>query len=516
MRDSLACSDSYSCMPTKFVKLPSVCGRVLTVIIFLFSPKVYSQFGTEAEEKVDTTLSYFEITAFTKSNSRTPFWFQANQFGTVPTQRPVASARIGVERYWTLLSNQKNRNWCGGGGLEVVTNFSSHTKVLLPQLHGGIKYKRWEFYVGRKKQFVGLADSTLGSGSYAWSGNALPIPKIYLGTIGFVPVPFTKDWLSFQLFYSDGLFENNRPITSNLKLHQKALYLRIGKPFSRLRLYGGFNHQVQWGGKSPYLTGPNGEMPKGFSNYLHAVLGTVGGSGNNVTFFDSTSRIGNHLGSIDIAAEIQTYETRILLYKQFVYEDGSLFYLTTLNDGLYGISIKRNHSYGANFEIMHAVFEFLYTKNQGGDNFVLGVGKYRGHDNYFNNQQVRDGWSYYDRTIGNPFIPPTSQTVWGWPNYADNFTSNNRVLLYHLGLGGTLLRKINWFTKLSYSINSGTYHAPFSGSPSQFSGIFMIQTKIDKIPGLAVGCAYAADIGKLYPNERGFRLNIRKSFSLEN
>ena len=245
-------------------------------------------------------------------------------------------------------------------------------------------------------------------------------------------VPFTKGWLSFNGFYSDGLFESGRPITSGLKLHQKAFYARIGKATSRLKLYGGFNHQVQWGGKSPYLTN-DGKLPDGFSNYIRAVFGTIGGSGDDLTHFDSTSRIGNHLGSLDLAIEVETYGSSIFLYRQFIYEDGSLFYLTTLADGLTGLRIKRKNSYGANFEITEGVVEVLFTKDQGGDVFVIGNGKLRGHDNYFNNQQVLDGWSYFDRTIGTPFIPPTSQTKWRWPNYANNFTSNNRVLLWHLG-----------------------------------------------------------------------------------
>jgi hypothetical protein len=202
----------------------------------------------------------------------------------------------------------------------------------------------------------------------------------------------------------------------------------------------------------------------------------------------------------------------IFLYRQFVYEDGSLFYLTTLNDGLYGARIKKKNSYGANFEITEGVFEILYTKNQGGDIFVLGDGKYRGHDNYFNNQQVRDGWSYFGRTIGTPFIPPASQTSWKWPLYADNFTSNNRVLLYHLGLKGTLFRKLEWQTKLSYSLNYGTYLEKYLSVPKQFSGIFGLQTKVDVLGGLTIKGSYATDIGDLYRQTHGFMLGIRKDF----
>ncbi|WAC11907.1 capsule assembly Wzi family protein [Dyadobacter pollutisoli] len=490
-------------------------SNFLILIHFITSSTGFAQSESrQTETYTDSTTNYAEIAGYGSTNGHIPFWMQANQFGTVPLLGPLGSARVGLEHYWALPPTTKRNVWRVGVGAEAVGNFSENNKkVVFPQLHATLRYKNWELYVGRKKQWVGLADSTIGSGSYAWSGNALPIPKIYLGTTRFVSVPFTKNWISFQAFYSDGLFERGRPITSGLKFHQKAFYLRIGKATSRLKLYGGFNHQVQWGGKSKYLTAEDGKLPDGISNYFHAVAGTIGGSGPDITHFDSTSRIGNHLGSIDAAVEVETFGASIFLYRQFVYEDGSLFYFTTLSDGLYGARIRKKNSYGANFEITEGVFEVLFTKNQGGDIFIIGNGKYRGHDNYFNNQQVRDGWSYYDRTVGTPFIPPTSDTKWKWPMYADNFTSNNRVRLYHVGMKGTLFRKIQWQTKLSYSSNSGTYLERFVGSPTQFSGLIAMQTKLDVLGGLTLKGAYAADIGELYRKTHGFMLAIRKDFS---
>ena len=35
-------------------------------------------------------------------------------------------------------------------------------------------------------------------------------------------------------------------------LHQKSLYGRFGKPEWKLKLYGGFNHQVLWGNEKKY------------------------------------------------------------------------------------------------------------------------------------------------------------------------------------------------------------------------------------------------------------------------
>lgn len=86
-------------------------------------------------------------------------------------------------------------------------------------------------------------------------------------------------------------------------------------------------------------------------------------------------------------------------------------------------------------------------------------------------------------------------------------------MMFHLGLKGTLLRKIEWMGKFSYSENSGVYLQPFLGSPKQFSGILQVQSKLDVLGGLTVKGAYAADIGDLYRKTYGFMLGVRKDFS---
>ena len=483
---------------------------LLCLFLFLKPAKSLSQADQSSNEYLkDSTINYIEIQGFGGSATRTPFWIQSNQYGTVSKTTPAASIRGGLEKFASL--NEKN-TWRVGGGVEAVGNFTQQgSKLLLPQAYGSLRFKNWEFFIGRKKQYVGLADSTLGTGSYSWSTNALPIPKIQIGTRGFVNVPFTKGWLSFNAFYSEGLFENNRPVTSNLKLHQKTFYARIGKSTSRVKLYGGFNHQVQWGGNSPYNT-VDGKMPTGFRNYIYVITGQAHSKNPGVN--DNTGRVGNHLGSVDLGLEIDTYSTNIFLYRQSIYEDGSLIWLSNIKDGLNGIRLKRKNSYGANFEITTFVFEFLYTKNQGGNIADWGLPSWaRGKDDYFNNGQVHDGWSYYGRAIGSPFIPPTSDTQWKRPNYADFFTSNNRVSVFHVGLNGTLLQKVVWMSKLSYSSNLGTYEQPFFDTATQFSGIIALQTRLNILGGTFIKGSLAADIGDLYPKNYGFTLGLRKDFS---
>lgn len=493
-----------------------------SILLFLLEILPFLGYAQTDSTSLDFIPNYLELGGLANAD-RTPFWLQTNQFGTVPRSGSALLMRGGLQHSWLLGKPDSIKQWRKGlstpnperawrleVGAEVTGNVgSSIQKILLPQAFGALRYGNWTLQVGRRKQWVGLADSTLGIGSYAWSGNALPIPKIQLGLTRFTAVPFTKGWLSVLGFYSEGWFEKGRPVTSELKLHQKQFYGRVGKPGSKLKFYGGFNHQVQWGGKSPYLT-VDGQMPKGLNNYFRMVFGSRGVN-QVATNFDSTNRVGNHLGSIDVAFEINGKRANWFFYRQNIYEDGSLYYLSSIADGLNGLRIRRKNVSQQGFSIHDIVLEGMYTKSQGGPSFIIDQNLKRGKDNYFNNAQVRDGWSYFDRTLGTPFITPTSETIWKFPNYGDAFTSNNRVWVIHTGLGGTLSRNVEWSTKLSYSSNGGVYDLAFPTTVYQFSGLVRVQARTGWLGGnTLLSGSLAADLGGLYPTSYGLMLSMRK------
>lgn len=80
------------------------------------------------------------------------------------------------------------------------------------------------------------------------------------------------------------------------------------------------------------------------STYFNVVTGLSMGrlgswnSQRGVPANEAGNRTGNHLGTVDVGAEINTYWCNFLIYRQNIYEDGSLFYLNNISDGLSGIS----------------------------------------------------------------------------------------------------------------------------------------------------------------------------------
>ncbi len=460
---------------------------------------------------------FVEAGSYAASDGQTPFWLRANQYGIVPLKPAPGFIRGGLVIPYR---NGRKRLFDWGAGADVVTNAGqagSPTTVLVPELYVKARLGLLEVYAGRRREIVGLADSTLGSGSYIWSGNALPMPKIQIALRDYAPIPFTNGIISVKGSFAHGWFPAEGFVDHSF-LHQASIYGRLGKPTWPVRFYGGINHQVQWGGSTTNLPSSfvenGGQFPSSFRDYIDVVTGSSLGYRRNLDStkyspFDSENRIGNHLGTVDVAMDFRVKNLSFFAYRQSIYEDGSLFYLTNITDGLHGLRIRNLRPSRRGIALTNVVLEYLDTRSQGGDQFVPGT-SLRGRDDYFNHQQYRDGWSYRGQTIGTPFIPPANTTL--YPQGADRFTNDNRVQVYHLGLGGQIGGIVTFQTKLSYSQNYGTYPSPITPEARQLSGGLWVGAPLSARHGLNLTASVAVDKGSLYPDNIGGSISIRKTW----
>lgn len=477
-----------------------------------------------------------EVGGYAATSTATPFWLRANQYGIVPNHAPVLTLRAGVysdydttdsvRRSQSGTNRWRSRAFNVGYGLNMVVNVAPNQlyyekAVLVPEAYVKVRRGIFELYVGRRREIFGLVDSTLSTGSYAWSGNAMPVPKIQLAIPEFTPIGFTKGLVAIQGTYAHGVLGGS--YIRNTMLHQKSLYLRIGRETAVVRLYGGFTHQVVWGGQAadragiPGIIPVGGKLPSGLIDYFYVVTGINKGRTDTTryTYFDQTNRVGNHVGSIDVAAEFDLVRHTLFMYRQSLIEDGSLYSLINIADGLNGIRLRRNDPDALVRDIL---FEVLNTTSQGGDAFVIDDPSKRGRDDYFNHQQFRDGWSYQNHTIGTPFIPPGPLPGDAYP--VGTFTFNNRVTVIHLGLSGRLPwhgsafgGPVTYQAKLSYSHNLGTYRIPYQPIRYQFSGFAQVVAPLSVLDGLAITAAIGQDAGTLYPNSLGAFLSLRKTWT---
>lgn len=367
----------------------------------------------------------------------------------------------------------------------------------MPEAYLKVRYGSFEFYGGRKREMMGLVDTTLTSGSYIWSGNALPIPKIQISIPNYRQIG--KSSIFIKLGLSHGWFGEQRAV-KNYYLHQKWIYGRIGREDAKFKFYAGFNHQVQWGGisenKDPFYTKDGQLAPYPWYSYEFILIPflqkIVKPNPDKLTSFDTGLAIGNHLGTADIGFEFENTKFKLLFYKQQPYDFArSLYNFNNIEDGLYGLSFNiKKYNY-----VKKVLIEYLYTVSQGLYRFgTYKTSNYIENDNYFSHGQYT-AWEYNNYIVGTPFILAN-----------DNGISNNRIKAISTYLNGLLLKHTSYNIGGTFSSNLGTYASKLS--KNQFSGKVNINHTLKNNASLLGQVTF--DIGTLYSKNIGFSLIYRK------
>lgn len=439
-----------------------------------------------------------------------PFWLRANQWGTVPLTAPAGTLRASIWKPYRTDTTSRPRRFDWSAGAQVVGNAATESHVLLPELYVKGRWKAIELSVGRWRQLTGLGDSTLSSGFINGSGNAIPIPKVQLATRGYVPLGFTKRFVALNAGFVHGWFTDT--YIQGSYLHQKYLYLRLGKPARRFKGYLGINHEVQWAGQADYLKGStaavNGKLPSQVKYYPAVVLGTRPDSWetSDYTSFDGAYWFGNGLGSMDLGVEMNTQTGTWLLYHQHIYEDLSGLIWVNAPDGLTGLSWHRTTG-GRPDWLNRVVVEYLTTTNQSGSTFDYNA-QYQGADNYFNHGQYIEGWSYLGRTIGTPFIMPGNEVR---PTARrSQYFPNNRIDMGYVAAMGQFGATLDWTVRLSYSRNYGTFGESYPTPLNQFSALVSAQWQLPRLVGTQLTASLATDQGQLLPATAGGFIGLRK------
>lgn len=464
--------------------------------------------------------TYVEVGGLVSSAERTPFWLRANQFGIVPYSSPVGTLRAGLTGSILLTDTSgvyarkaPSRAWVLSYSAEAVGNAGKENQLLAPEYYVKLAHRQLELVVGRRREVTGLADTLLSSGSYSWSGNALPIPKVRFGTKGFAPIGRRK-WLAINAFIAHGWFADTDYMQHSF-LHQKSVFFRVGKPRAALRFYVGLNHNVQWAGRSDsldYHYAVDGQLPdrlRDFPNVLFAIR-TDGLNNPRITSFDYINLYGNHLGNIDFGFDLRLPAVTLLLYHQHSFDDSSGMFFRNLPDGLTGLRIQPTKQGSSGFQVDDLLLEFLTTLNQSGPTFVWNSGNL-GADNYFNNRQYQDGWTYKKHIIGTPFITSRQDVSLGNQKNTGWTINNNRVQVAHIAMRAIIAQRVNVVAKVSYSKNYGVPMEPLLTTPTQWSSLVQLGVPLSWLGGTLFTASVAADFGQLYTNATGAYVGLRKT-----
>ncbi len=474
-------------------------------LIVLVVSKIYGQnaFLGKSETELSSSAVY-------TNKEDQPFWFRVNKNGENPQKGSFLQLKINhLNDYDSLFTPNKQLNkFSIGYGLTGLANISkSNTHFILSQAYLKLRFNKLELYAGRRKEIFGLVDSLNTSGSYIWSGNALPMPKVQIHTPGYVSLG-KKKFLSFNAGISHGWFGKDSVVQGHW-LHQKWLYGRIGKPKGKFHFTAGINHQVMWGGYSEilkdgsrYTKTINGYLaPYPFYSYKYVILPflqkIVPPDPSKVPGYDGGLAIGNQLGSVDLSFSLKTERVNWLFYKQTPYDFArSLYHLNNIEDGLYGLNARLNKSKYIN----SITLEYFYSLSQGRYRFgKLQESNSGEYDNYFSHGQYQS-WSYKENILGSPFILNED-------NPHNQF--NNRVKYFYIHVSGALSNCLSYEIKSNGSVNYGTYSRPLLFT--QYNNLLSLNYRSNKNNSFLLNLAY--DNGKLYNSSFGLTLGYYYLFN---
>jgi hypothetical protein len=453
-------------------------------------------------------------------SDRTPFWMRANQYGLVPLEGPFVTLQAGASKEYdsTRTAFQKIKKFGIGYGAQLGLNAGKQSQVLLPEAYAKIRYGAFEIYAGRRKEIIGLVDTTLTAGSYIWSGNALPMPKLQISLPNYTSI-IGKGLISIKGAFAHGWF-GNQAYTAGYYLHQKWLYGKIGRDSWKFNFFAGINHQVQWGGYSETLKNDNTSTKNGYFSadpfvYLNVILPIAWPIPANGTYtpFETLNRFGNHLGSVDMGFSVKTSFADISFYRQSPYEDGQMPEVLLSMDGNYSLSFDLKNKK----HISKISLGYLDTRRQGGDitKFAKWVGKKETHygeiQNYFNHSQYIEGWSYQGTGIGTPLIIPGNDLLKEVqnPNYR-LFSFDNDFQAYYIAATGNI-SKYTYTIKSSLLNSMGMYYVRRDKNLNQFSSLISVNVPLSRLK-LESKVNLAFDAGKLYGNNMGVNFFILKKW----
>ncbi len=413
-----------------------------------------------------------------------PFWMHSNQNGIFKaTNNSYQLLQAGTIRGYEVDSTAK---WQVAYGVNAVLGLGDSLYLQMNQFWFGTGNQWVRFEIGAKAPTVRFGGLSSANGNYIWSNNARPLPGITISTNDFIPVGFWKDWFSLKALYQENIMTDDQFIKL-AHLHHKILAGRA--KLDDWQITVGLEHLVYWGGESPEY----GKLP-GWEDYPRYIFGIAGS--HNAPDFEQKNVSGNALGMYFIEAEKEYSNKTITFYWNHPFEDKSGMEFNNIVDGLWGIHIKKKK----NSILSEIVYEFMNTTNQSGPKH--GEPRGRGKDDYFNNWVYKSGHTNYGQTIGSPLYIP----VFNDEGICIGFDSN-RMVMHHLGVGGSVSEQVTWKSMLTWSNQLGTYFVPYTEPRSQFSFIAECNYSPKKSP-LTIRAGIAGDQGEMLQNSFGFFAGI--------
>jgi len=475
---------------------------VILLLFLMCGNTVNAQLINYDTENIDLKTGFSFLTNLNDLNDGLPFWSHANQDGRIDQSSANALNYIDLEA--SIYENTIFDFTIGGS---LTSRVSESSAVFLDKAYAKLKVYNFKLMGGRYIDPLALKENELSTGSFMYSRNATPIPKVAFATDGFVGVPGTNGIIRYNGLFAHGWFDNDRHV-KDAYLHEKYLYLSIKYAFFDAR--GGIVHNVQWGGVSE----SRGELPSGAQTFWEVITAT-GSSDENAPGGEQSNAVGNSIAAYDFSLGLTFKNFDLRAYRLFYLEDKVSTRFRSPWDGIWGLTLKPKNSR----LIQNFIWEHINTKRMDSYDWEP-----TGTASYYNNGIYRTGWTYQGRVIGNPML--LTDGTMERPIY------NNIMIAHHFGLSGQISEAVNYRLLYTFSRNYGEVQdqiitrlpreeCPGTGGrvcaelrpleqlkKINHSVMAGIRSNIPGYDRIRYGVHITADLGELYGDRIGVGVNV--------
>lgn len=428
-----------------------------------------------------STSGFVSTEAYITEGSRQPFYFWTNHLGQVNTlDQYNLFTRFSTESKYTF----KNPNRTLFAGIHGNFRKAGVVKFNLPEIYGGYQNRILSFTAGLFADSVRLDGLSSSNGNFLVGQNALPHPRIRIGTNQFIKLG--KGNFAVAGFFEEGVLNDHR-VVKNPMLHHKNLFFRHGSP-ARLEFTWGIEHFSFWSGLHPN----KGQFPQKPIDYLRAVFSLPGEKEDAI---GRKNVVGNQLGQYIFSFRKAFAHTDATLQLSHMFEDFSGMAFVNYPDNMVTLLLRFRES---RF-LQRFLAEYTYTLHQSGDDIDDETGEYKhlnGRDGYLGHSEYGSGFTYDGNWMGSPLFGPI-RMVNGIPRGPEN----NRFYAVHLGGQGSLHRHLEWTSKVTWSRHFGRYGTPYKPTRDQVYSVFQLRYNMKKAP-FSIDAAFAFDDGWLWEVSR--------------
>ena len=453
-----------------------------------------------ASFKGDSLYYSLQLTGVAGHGQYAPFWLQTNRQGDIAPTPFSGNLRVGILKP----ASQPHRWFDYDFALSLTQRWRNLSDAINPTVNRtaagyfNLAYAHARLYIvditlGIQPEQYGCPDNDLTTGGLLYSYNAHPMPCVRIGIEQWTPFPGLYGYVEVKGGISHQWQADNAYV-ENGYVHHKWIGGRIGGKLP-VNLSYEFHHVAQWGGYSPVY----GDLGNDWHAFLNAFLVRSGGSMAN----DQLNAQGNHVGSQILTLDVKGVGWKVSAYWQNIFEDGPIKFIgfgMNVPDGLWGINITQTHwRYISGF-----TYEFLQTTDQSGPFHDRDGLVYGGADHYYQNGIYRNGWNYFYRTLGNPFLTSPVYNADG-----TIYTHNSMVQAHFAGIKGDIYG-FRYRLMGSYVRNYGNNNRTPQLQSTNTALLLEVQKHVEKAWGLDFALSLAADIGNQFGNQFGAMLTIRK------